>query len=85
MRLFLESDFKKLFFEVLFIYLLLKKLIYKKYFFIKEIFNLIFRKVFFFISSGKYFLEVMKNLKISYYLLNISNLVLKLLIVIYFV
>ena len=33
--------------------------------------------------SGKHFLEVVKNYEISYYLLIISNLVLKLLIVIY--
>jgi hypothetical protein len=33
--------------------------------------------------GGKHFWEVVKNLKISYYLLIISNLVLKLLIVIY--
>jgi len=35
------------------------------------------------ILSGKHFLEVVKNFKMSYYLLIISNLVLKLLIVIY--
>jgi hypothetical protein len=46
-------------------------------------FSLVFRKVFSFILGGKYFLKVVKNLKISYYLLIISNLVLKLLIVIY--
>jgi len=33
--------------------------------------------------GGKHFLEVVKNLKMSYYLLIISNLVLKLLIAIY--
>jgi hypothetical protein len=41
------------------------------------------RKCFPFIFSGKHFTEVVKNLKISYYLLIISNLVIKLLIVIY--
>jgi len=41
------------------------------------------RKCFPFILGGKYFPEVVKNLKISYYLLIISNLVLKLLIAIY--
>ena len=46
-------------------------------------FDLVFRKVFSFILGGKYFLKVVKNLKISYYLLIISNLILKLLIVIY--
>jgi hypothetical protein len=35
--------------------------------------------------DGKYFLEVEKNSEISYYLLIISNLVLNLLIAIYFV
>ena len=40
-------------------------------------------KCFPFILGGKHFLEVVKNLEISYYLLIISNLVLKLLIVIY--
>jgi hypothetical protein len=40
-------------------------------------------KCFPFILDGKHFLEVVKNLKISYYLLIISNLVLKLLIAIY--
>jgi len=34
--------------------------------------------------GGKYFSEVVKNLEMSYYLLIISNLVLKLLIAIYF-
>ena len=40
-------------------------------------------KCFFFILDGKHFPKVVKNLKISYYLLIISNLVLKLLIYIY--
>jgi hypothetical protein len=39
-------------------------------------------KYFPFILGGKHFLEVVKNLKISYYLLIISNLVFKLLIAI---
>jgi len=42
-------------------------------------------KCFPFILDGKHFPEVVKNLEISYYLLIISNLVLKLLIDIYFV
>jgi hypothetical protein len=41
------------------------------------------KKYFPFILGGKQFVEVVKNLEISYYLLIISNLVLKLLIVIY--
>jgi hypothetical protein len=48
-------------------------------------FDLIFRKIFFFILDEKYFLKVTKNLEISYYLLIILNLVLNLLIAIYFV
>jgi hypothetical protein len=40
-------------------------------------------KCFSFILDGKHFLKVVKNLEISYYLLIISNLVLKLLIAIY--
>jgi len=40
-------------------------------------------KFFFFILGGKHFPEVMKNLEMSYYLLIISNLILKLLIGIY--
>jgi len=39
--------------------------------------------VFFLILGGKHFLKVVKNLDMSYYLLIISNLVLKLLIAIY--
>jgi hypothetical protein len=41
------------------------------------------RKYFPFILNGKHFSEVVKNLEILYYLLIISNLVLKLLIAIY--
>jgi hypothetical protein len=40
-------------------------------------------KCFPFILDGKHFLEVVKNLEMSYYLLIISNIVLKLLIAIY--
>jgi len=40
-------------------------------------------KCFPFILGGKHFPEVVKNLEMSYYLLIISNLVLKLLIAIY--
>jgi hypothetical protein len=40
-------------------------------------------KYFPFILSGKHFSKVVKNLEISYYLLIISNLILKLLIAIY--
>jgi len=50
----------------------------------KNLFDLVSRKVFsFYFFCGKYFLKVVKNLDMSYYLLIISNLVLKLLIAIY--
>jgi hypothetical protein len=49
--------------------LLLEKLVDGKHFSIKEKFDLIFRKIFFFILGGKHFSEVVKKLKISYYLL----------------
>jgi len=55
----------------------------EKHFPVKEKFGLVSRKVFSFISGGKHFPEVVKNLEMSYYLLIISNLVLKLLIAIY--
>jgi len=42
-------------------------------------------KCFPFILDGKHFSKVVKNLEISYYLLIITNLVLELLIAIYFV
>jgi len=47
--------------------------------------DLIYWKVFYFILGRKYFLEVVKNLKIFCYLLIISNLIFSILIVIYFV
>ena len=52
-----------------------------KHFPVKEKLGLVSRKVF--ILDGKHFLEVVKNLEMSYYLSIISNLVLKLLIAIY--
>jgi hypothetical protein len=55
-----------------------------KYFAVKEKFILVSEKYFPFILDGKHFLEVMKNLEIPCYLLIISNLVLKLLIAIFF-
>jgi hypothetical protein len=67
------------------IYLLVEKLINRKYFLVKRKFCLIFKKKISFILGGKHFLEVVKNLEISYYLLIISNLILKLLINIYFI
>jgi hypothetical protein len=76
--------FKKLFFKFFSIYLPLKKLVNGKHFPVKEKFSLVSRKVFSWkIWAESTFLEVVKNLEKSYYLLIISNLILKLLIVIY--
>ena len=68
--------FEKLFFKLFCFYLLLKKLVNRKHFPVKEKFDLVN-------LDGKHFPEVVKNLEMSYYLLIISNLVLKLLIAIY--
>jgi len=73
----------KLLFKLSCIYLLLEKLVNRKYFSIKKKFSLILKKCFPFILGRKYFPKVMKKLEMSYYLLIISNLVLKLLIAIY--
>jgi hypothetical protein len=66
---------------------MLKKLINKKYFSVNEKHFAVKKnltwlsgKVSFFILDGKHFSKVVKNLEISYYLLIISNLILKLLI-----
>jgi len=81
---------EKSFFKLFCFYLLLEKLVNGKYFSVngkhfpvKEKFGLVSRKVFFFYFGGKHFLEVVKNLEMSYYLLIISNLIIKLLIAIY--
>jgi hypothetical protein len=74
---------EKTFFNFFCVCLLLKKLINKKYFPIKKNLVLFSGNNFSFILGGKYFPEVVKNLEISYYLLIISNLVIKLLIAIY--
>jgi hypothetical protein len=75
--------FEKLFFKFFYIYLSLKKLKKKNIF--RSIKNLVWflKSVFLENLNGKHFLKVIKNLEISYYLLIISNLVLKLLIAIY--
>jgi hypothetical protein len=65
--------------------LLLEMLVNRKHFPIKEKFGLISRKVFSFYFGRKTLFRSCENLEISYYLLIISNLVLKLLIDIYFV
>jgi len=81
---FLESGFFS------FVYLLLEKLVNEKYFPVKEKhfpvkekIGLVFRKVFSFYFRRKTLSERCENLEMSYYLLIISNLVLKLLIAIY--
>jgi hypothetical protein len=74
--------------------LLLEKLVKEKHFSVnekhfpvkgKENLTWFSGKYFPFILDGKHFPEVVKNLEMSYYLLIISNLVLKLLIAIYIV
>jgi hypothetical protein len=74
---------EKLLFKLSCIYLSLEKLVNKKHFPIKEKFGLVSRKVFSFYFWRKTLPKVVKNLEMSYYLLIISNLVLKLLITIY--
>jgi hypothetical protein len=59
--------FLKLFFKFSSIYLSLEELVNEKYFLVKEIYDLIFKKYFFFILDRKYFLEIIKKLKILYY------------------
>ena len=65
------------------VYLLLEKLVNEKHFPVKKNLAWFSGKCFSFILDGKHFPEVLKNLEISYYLLIISNLILKLLIDIY--
>ena len=68
------------------IYLPLEKLVNEKYFSVssqRKIWLGFQESVFLKTLGRKHFLKVMKNLEISYYLLIISNLVLKLLIAIY--
>jgi len=81
----MKNDFLKIIFLIFYICLSLKILINEKHFLIKKIFDLVFKKNFLFILGEKYFLKVVKKLEISYYLLIISNLVLKLLIALYFI
>jgi hypothetical protein len=82
----MKIDFWKLIFEFLFICLSLKKLVSKNYFSIKKKFSLVSRKIFSFYFLWKTLSRSYeKKLKMLCYLLIISNLVLKLLIGIYFV
>ena len=76
--------FEKFFFKLSCVCLSLEKLVNEKYFPVKGKFDLVSRKSIFLKNlSGKHFLKVEKNLEMLYYLLIISNLVLKLLIAIY--
>jgi hypothetical protein len=61
----------------------IEKLVNGKHFLVKRKFGLVSRKVFSFYFERKNFPKVVKNLEMSYYLLIISNLVIKLLIAIY--
>jgi len=61
----------------------IEKLVNGKHFLVKRKFGLVSRKVFSFYFGRKNFPKVVKNLEMSYYLLIISNLVIKLLIAIY--
>jgi len=75
--------FEKLFFNFFCVCLSLEKLVNEKYFSVKKNLAWFPGKYFSFILDGKHFLKVVKNLEMSYYLLIISNLILKLLIAIY--
>jgi hypothetical protein len=76
--------FEKSLFKLFCVCLALEKLVNEKYFSVKWKFSFVFQEsVFLENLGGKHFLKVVKNLKMSYYLLIISNLVLKLLIAIY--
>jgi hypothetical protein len=69
--------------KLFYVCLSIEKLVNGKHFTVKEKFGSVFRKVFSFYFGRKNFLEVVKNSEMSYYLLILSNLVLKLLIAIY--
>jgi len=80
---FMKNSFLKITFQT-FLCLFIRKLINRKYFSVKRKFGLIYN-CFSFILNGIHFPEVVKKLKISYYLLIISNLILKFFIAIYFI
>jgi len=79
-----KRDFLKIIFQTLLYLFVNRKIDQWKIFFSQKKLTWFLKKCFFFFG-GKHFSEVMKNLEISYYLLIIINLVLKLLIAIYFV
>jgi hypothetical protein len=80
----MENDFLKISFQTFMCFFVTRKLVNRKHFVVKEKFILVSGKYFPFILGGKDFSEVVKNLEMPCYLLIISNLVLKLLIAIFF-
>jgi hypothetical protein len=69
--------------KISYVCLPLEKLVNGKHFLVKGKFGLVFRKVFSFYFGRKTLSGSCENLEMSYYLLIISNLILKLLIAIY--
>jgi hypothetical protein len=84
---FIENDFMKITFQTFLYLFVTRKVIQQKILSSQRKNWLGFQEsvFFFFISGRKHFPEVMKKLEMSCYLLIISNLVLKLLIAIYFI
>jgi hypothetical protein len=82
---FTKSGFLKITFKFFLYLFITRKVDQQKTFPVKEKFNLFSGKCFLFILNEKHFPEVVKNLKMLCNLLIISNLILKLLIAIYFV
>ena len=83
MFVFWKVVFEKLFSKLFYVCMPLEKLVSEKQFPVKGKFGLVFRKVFSFYFGRKTLSESCENLEMLYYLLIISNLVLKLLIAIY--
>jgi len=80
-----ERNFLKIIFQTLLYLFVNRKIDQWKILFSQKKLSWLSKKCFLSILDGKHFSEIMKNLKISYYLLIIINLILKLLIAIYFV
>jgi hypothetical protein len=81
--LFLGTDFREITFQTFLYLFVIRKVSQWKTLSSKKKIWLGFQESVFLSLGGKHFPEVVKNLEMSYYLLIISNLVLKLLIVIY--
>ena len=79
----IENGFLKIILEILCVCLSLEKLVHKTHFPVKKKLAWFLENCFSFMLGEKHFSIVVKKLKISYYLLIILNLVLKLLIPIY--